>query len=841
MRSFWAIIPRYIIKNKKRVVFIALGIIISMSVVVSLTFIKESLTTALYDKTIKDMGGVYDLAGYSTGFLDYESIKNEKEVKDISLVKPLGVYSIPDTKYSMNICSYEDNIGDLLNFNLIEGRYPRSGNEIAIEKWILDLIPGEYKVGDTINLKYTTKYRGRNTEFNMEGGQATFFITGTFEHIFRKNNLFGEGKAYATPEFVNSLLEETPEKQVEDIVYISLKDGYTAAEARESWVETNKYKSTGFGINEVKAKFEEDMIKYNSILSIIFIILGGISSIIIYNIFSVSIAERIKEFGMLRAIGCPPWKIKTMVLGEGLIMGVVFIPIGIVVGSYVTKGIVKLTSGLSELGGVSTIPLNIVIIATIIGLVTIIIGTYFPARKAARISPVEAISSNSNLELKGNKIKVGLENSNCILKKFKFETNIAYVNLIRNKKRFITTIISITITVTLFIGVNYIVGATNPVSVFKDEFGADFKVIGKTWITNEKINEVRAVKGVKEVIGTKVCPGVIELKEENMTEDGMKYLEKQADKSNFMKEALKGNRYIYDSLYIGYKPGELENLKNYVVDGEIDINKMENEPILILAQNLNDYKDTKVEVGDYVTLWCDKYDEGGNKVGHGFESFTVGAIVDEKAFKHLEPDVRSMVILSEPVMEEYLWIYGFQKVNIILEKGADYEKCGAEINKIFENVRGSQVYSFKEELKKVEMDNRQIVLAMYTIVIVVAIVSIINLINIMNMSAIMRKREFGFMRAMGLSEEQVKKIIRREGAIYGVVSGGVAAVLGTVISIIIASKSKILFGQEIIWTLPIINIAGTFIITILVTILSAVFPSRSLFNSSIIESIRDVD
>ncbi|MEG2919301.1 MAG: FtsX-like permease family protein, partial [Clostridium sp.] len=118
---------------------------------------------------------------------------------------------------------------------------------------------------------------------------------------------------------------------------------------------------------------------------------------------------------------------------------------------------------------------------------------------------------------------------------------------------------------------------------------------------------------------------------------------------------------------------------------------------------------------------------------------------------------------------------------------------------------------------------------------------IINLINIMNMSAIMRKREFGFMRAMGLSEKQVKKIIRREGVIYGVVSGGVAAVLGTIISIIIASKSKVLFGQEITWTLPIINIAGTFIVTILITILSSVLPSRSLFNSSIIESIRDVD
>ncbi len=105
----------------------------------------------------------------------------------------------------------------------------------------------------------------------------------------------------------------------------------------------------------------------------------------------------------------------------------------------------------------------------------------------------------------------------------------------------------------------------------------------------------------------------------------------------------------------------------------------------------------------------------------------------------------------------------------------------------------------------------------------------------------MRKKEFGFMRAMGLSEKQVKKIIRREGAIYGVVSGGIAVVLGSLISIIIASKSKVIFGQEITWSFPVLNVISTLAVTIIITIVAAVLPSKILFNSSIVESIRDIE
>ncbi|MEG0613682.1 MAG: FtsX-like permease family protein [Clostridium sp.] len=842
MRSFWAIIPRYIKTNKNRVIFIALSIIISMSVVVSMSFIKDALRVTLYEKMVNDMGGVYDYFGQSMDHLDYNSLKNEKEIKDITLEKSLGTSKIPNTKYSIAISSYEDNVADLLNFKLIDGRYPKEGNEIAVEQWILDMLPEKYEIGDSIELQYVTTYIKKSGDVSTKTYKNEFVIVGTFEHIYRLNSNFSQGKAYVNPEFVKSLLEETSSEKVQETVYLTMKSEYSTSETVEKWASADNYKSTYFIKNQAKFNFQKDNEKYNYIMGFIFLILAGISSVIIYNIFNVSVAERTKEFGMLRAVGCPPWKIKAMVIGEGLIMAVIFIPLGIVIGSYVTKGIIKFTTGVEGLGGVSSIPPKVLAIALIIGILTIIIGSYFPARRAARISPIAAISSNNNLNLEGSKIKIGFQQNNFIGKRFKFETNIALLNLIRNKNRFMTTCISIVITVAMFITVSYVIGKTNPVAVFKESFDGDFKIISKAWITKGKTEELKNIDGVEKIITSKETYTSLEIVDtEKITKEGIGYIEELANTNSAYKDALKQNRFIIPSPCIAYKREQLEELKNHVISGDIDIETMNTEPTVVLAQNLNGYNYTNIKAGDSIYLRCHKVDEAGNIIGSTRESFIVSAIVDDNAFKHLDSKVGNMVILSEPVMEEYMWVYGFQRINVAIDNGAEYSQCESEINQVLKNVRGWQLYSFKDELKKVERDNRQVVFAMYAVVIIVAIVSIINLISIMSMNAIVRRQEFGFMRAMGLSEKQLKKIVRQEGVIYGVISGGLASVLGTIISIVIAFKSKILFDQEITWSFPLIEIGVTFVVTVVITTVLSILTSRILFKLNIVESIRKID
>lgn len=842
MYSFWGIIPKYINKNKKRVLFIGASIIISIALIISMSFIKEALRISLYNKMVDDIGGSFDYMVQSDGDINYESLKNEKEIEHITLTREFGNVKIPNSKYSMKMLSYEKNIIDLLNFKLIEGKYPNKENEIAIEKWVLDSFQGEYKIGDKIKLDYINPRAIKVEDMSKKDDLQEFIIVGTFNYIYNKNMNFNKGVAYTSPEFVNTLLKQKVIDKVEETAYFTIKPQYSSNNAIKRIVATNKYNNLNFIKNHEKYNYEKSNEKYNYILGSIFFIISIISSIIIYNIFNVSVAERRKEFGMIRAVGCPPWKIKAMVVGEGLIMGIIFIPIGIIVGTYATKGVLKFVTGIGNLGRISDIPVNVFIISILIGIIMIMLGSYFPARNAAKISPIEAISYKNNLTLKENTINIRLKEDNFIGRKLKLETNMAILNLMRNKNRFITTCISIILTTTLFIIVNYIIQETNPVAIFKQGFDGEFKVFSKTWITEEKAKEIRNIEGVDKITTSKETYTSLQINDkEKITKEGLSYIKQLSESNSAFNECLEGGRYIFPLPCISYKPEELEKLKAHLVSGEIDVDKMQKEPIVVLGQNLNGYEDTNLEVGDNISLWCKKIDEGGNIEKAEIQNFIIGAIVDEDAFKNLSNNTRNTIILSETIMEKYMWIDGYQRINIFLDKNVNYNESKDKIHEVLKNVRGVQLSEFKDEIKKIEIENKQIVLAMYIVVLVVAIVSIINLISIMSMNAIVRKQEFGIMRAMGLSKNQVKKIIIKEGIIYGVVSGIISIILALIISIIIANKSKQLFQQEIIWSFPFINIISTFISVIIIITMIARITSKTLYKDSIVESIRSID
>ena len=174
----------------------------------------------------------------------------------------------------------------------------------------------------------------------------------------------------------------------------------------------------------------------------LYIVIAIVTAVIIYNIFNISVTERIKEFGMLRAIGSSPGQIKMLVLWEGIILGCIFIPIGIILGSFITKGIIVFVSGYKDFSSIMSIPKSGIICSTVIGFLSIFMGTYSSARRASKISPIEAISSNSNLKLTGRNIKKQLQRKSFMGKLFGFTADMAYLNLNRNRKRFVTTVVS---------------------------------------------------------------------------------------------------------------------------------------------------------------------------------------------------------------------------------------------------------------------------------------------------------------------------------------------------------------------------------------------------------------
>ena len=843
MKSFWGIIPRYIKKGKKRITFVALGIIVSMALIVSLGTISEALKESLYQKVKDDSGGIHDIYLGTLGYVDFDRVAKEEVVEDLTITWPIGKYDVPNTENTLQILAFQENATDILNLKLLEGRYPEKDNEIAIEKWILDLFPKKYEIGDKITIPYTIVHRSRATEFYYEQGETEFILTGTYNFTYRNWFYPKEGNAYITPEFGAKILGEKKLtfENVEANGYVMIKPSYSAEEAVIK-LTASGYSTGGFFANEAKLQLEDEYKKYDSVMIFVSLILTVISSVIIYNIFNVSVSERTKEFGMLRAIGCPPWKIKTMILVEGMLITIVFIPIGILLGNWITRFIIKLVTGIENLGTVSTLDHKIILISVGIGLLTAFVGTYFPARRASIISPTEAITGGSNTSLQSSSMKGSLDKS--IFKNLSFESNLAFINIIRNKKRFLSTCLSLIITITMFMTVNYVVGSTNPVAKFKDDFKVDFKVNSRSGLSVEKVS---SVEGLDITLKLKRKGSTIEFPKEKFTEEGLKTYEELGKSMEYVAQCIAQERYWVEVDIFGYDDDRIETLKKYVIDGEIDIDKMKEEDTVILIQNIDGLNYTNLSVGDEVRIELSKVDANGKFLGITSPKLKVGAVVSADVAKEIpiyRQDTKmlsSVLILPESALEKHTNMTKYQCWEGNVKDGYDYEEVENQLRAVVNSDKGATFLSYREELERVKVNNAQIIFAMYSIVIVVAIVSIINLINIMNMSAIMRKKEFGFLRAMGLSGKQVKKIIMWEGAIYGIVSSVTSMLLALGISAVITKNSEAWLGQNISWHIPIGSMAITIIVTMIITLLSSILPSRILFKSNIVESIRDVE
>ncbi len=838
MKSFWGLIPKYLVKNKKRNFFVAVGIMLSISLIVSLSIMIKNLKESSYKQMIDDFGGVYDNFFFTEDKKSLNKLVKDPLVDKVSISCKLGEYKVPNSKYVLRVNGYDDNIGEFLNFKLLEGKYPKKDNEIAIEAWALSAMHKKYKVGDKIKLNLTV---GRFKKFNIE---KEFTISGIFDYKFNTNQLKNTAIAYVPRSYVESI---SPPKEI--LHEGHLYEGYLNVNSEESIEKScnslafnDDYKNIEFRINTAKTFLLKAYKGIDFISVILYIIISIVASVIIYNIFNMSITERTRDFGMLRAIGASPSKIKILVLGEGFILGCIFIPLGIIIGNFTIQGITKLIAGYKDVGGIMNIPKSGIIASFIVGFFSIILGSYFPAKKASKISPMEAINSNNNLKLKGKKIKSNLQDNSIISKKFGFASNMARLNLNRNKKKFITTVISLSISIIMFMVVTYLINSSDPIKNIKSKMGGDFVVSTPAdkpdyALSHEDIEYIENIKGVDKTDKEKMSYVSMEVPKDTVTKEGIKFFSKESNRNSKTQEDFKNQRYKFRTEVKGLTEEELEKIKEHVIKGKINERELQEKPMVILAQNLNYSNCTKLNIGDHIELSCHVYDNEKDRTERKSETFTIAAILKEDYMPE-DSQIKNVVIVSEKAFEKYFKIKGYQKVKITLGKDANYEEVEKKLKNKYRSNRGVNLTSYKEEVEEAKKNDLKFSLIMYSFVGVVAIVSIINLVNIMSMNVLLRKREIGMMRAIGLGKDEVKKMIRAEGIFYGISSAFWGGITGTIFTYIVFLISRKSLTDGMTWSFPIGTIVLVILVTVGVCILASINASRRVFSSSIIDSIR---
>ena len=529
-------------------------------------------------------------------------------------------------------------------------------------------------------------------------------------------------------------------------------------------------------------------------LAVIIIVIIAISSIfVIRNSFAISITEKTKLYGMLASIGATSKQIRHNVLFEGFVLGIIGIPAGILLGVGVIALLVVILNALLEnmLNGISfvyAVPWWVAVISAVMSAVIILFSTLSSAFRASRIAPITAIRGNNDIKI--NK-KKSYKSPKFIKKLFGVGGEIAYKNLKRSKKKYRTTVISIIITVAMFISISTFIEYGLKIA------GDHFKDISYniTVHANDKLSYDEYENVYKRIIADtdinssiKACEnyyGNIVGLTDYYTEDAkaaelsggdLAYVFGVDNKS--FKEYVTALGYNYDDVKdkalitndfkyynsdnILIKGKEFDLPMNTVVKlypngnpsyTEDDIKEIQKtDPDFVY--NPDDYKSVDLVIYDTINK-----EVPGSIVSGIMSTLNEGSVlVSEDYFKKLfaeDNEYTSRVIVidsAEPA----------QTVEYIKNLGID----------------GLDIYNLNDQKEMMNAVVLIIAIFAYGFIIVISLIGITNVFNTINTNMRLRSKEFAMLKSIGMTKKEFNRMIRLESLFYGLKSLLIGVPLG---------------------------------------------------------------
>ena len=660
---------RILKKNKVRTLITIIGIILSISMITAVTTFISSLKQFLINTSIENDGDWYG----AVSLLNEEELKQltgRSEVTDYAISQNIGyadVNSLNENKPYLFLLGVGEGFEKNMPIHLIEGRLPKDSTELLLPKHLQTNGGVTYELGEQLilevgdrKLEDATLYQ--NTELvASEGGvqeepvqeelvvkeTKTYTVVGFYE---RPNYEY-----YSAPGYTALTIEDNTKADSYNI-YLKTKD----AKDIYSLLENNyEDKRIDYNSEYLRLINGSNNSSYNRVLNglatilIVIIMFGSIS--LIYNAFSISVSERMKQFGLISSIGATKRQILHSVLFEGLALSVIGIPFGIIsgiAGIGVTLAILK-NLFLSFMNSRVTLNLYVtpwsVVIAAIVGIITVMISAYLPAKRAVKVPTIEAIRLTSDINIKAKKVKT----SWLTYKLFGFEGMIASKNFKRNRKKYRATVISLFMSIVLFISASSLCAyLTKSVTTVMDDRGYEISyMLDSKNLTNitleELINSLSKLEGITDSSYMYNVYSDLYLKEEYIEKNYLTYLKESYG-------------------------GELEQLE----DGRVNI------PSVLYFIDDATYENFAKEKGYFV-------EEG--ELPHAIALDTVKFYNPDLSKYHSFRALKGKDIPSELIVEKYLDDY---------YKTETYTDEQGNVIFVYENNQGETLQFPKEEMTK---------------------------------------------------------------------------------------------------------------------------------------------
>ena len=776
--------------NKKRSLGTIIGIILSVALICAVSNMVSSFRETLIQNAINE-SGYWHIRLYNVSNDKLKRLKLNKDIDNIYTISEDGYAKLDTIKneykpylkfYGMNKEAFDN-----LKFKLIKGRFPKNDNEIIISEHLNKNGKANLKIDDEITVNVGDRVTleddyvlndsnpfDKGNEIIKNPNTKKYMVVGI---IKRPDVSFEPTSAPAYTTITTSTNEDNFS------VFISLKNPRDKNSFVELLGARNYDEVVNKGINNPRYDYtlNNELLRWEalkfsdstfsmllSIAEVVIFIIIFTSIFCIRNSFAISTTEKMRMYGMLSSVGATKKQIKKSVLTEGFILGLIAIPIGIICGIiavFVLLKIVNLLLGeylFNNIDGmVFKVSFVAIIISIILGFVTIYFSAISSAKKASKVSPIDNLRNTNDIKISSKKLKT----PKLIKNVFKTGGVLAYKNLKRSKKKYRTTVVSLTVSIFVFISMfTFINEGFKQSSNYYQDYDYNYRITFNNNSSKDEINEIRNLDSVNAsylVYYAKPSILIDDISKINPKEP----LECEYDKNDkCIKKYARLNIILLDDStfksYVKKVKGNYDYLKDKGILTDIDRfydNKSKKEyEDRIYTYKSGDTIDSKLLNDDNISI-----DVGmvSNIMPYGFENvYSNGGyiVLNNKYFNNI--DYYGADLMIDSLNTEQL-------TNDILN-------IDSELN----------YYDMDEETKAEKSIVIVISIFLYGFICVITLIGVTNIFNTITSNMELRQKEFAMLKSVGMTKKEFNHMINLETLFYSsksLIYGSILGIIGS--------------------------------------------------------------
>ncbi|MDK2980080.1 MAG: putative transport system permease protein [Chloroflexota bacterium] len=846
-------------KSRTRTVVTIIGVILSAAMVTAVSTFAVSLQNYLVRGAIAKYGGWHvEYQDVDEAFIQEQT--RDEAVESIAAMQNIGYANLAGGKNSSKpylfITGFGPEAFEAFPVNLNSGRLPKNSGEVLIPAHVATNGGVNYALGDRLSISI-----GRRMEGDKMLGQHDPYVAGDGTGEVQEKLVPNAERTYTVVGFYDRPGFE--EYTAPGYTLITVADPVEAVDDYSVLVTLKQPLRTKTYINDTTGGYgyvtNDNVLRFmgvsgDKLFNTLMFTAGGIlialimigSIFLIYNSFNISLNERTRQFGILSSVGATAKQLRNSVLFEGLCIGAIGIPIGVLVGIVSVRLVIAFVAENFSIFGYSSVPLSLkvsipaILVSAAISLITILISAYIPARKAAGTPVMENIRQTNEVKVDPRTLKT----SKLEERLYGFEGTLALRNFKRNKKRYRSIVLSLSLSVVLFVS--------------SSAFGTHLKQAAERSVVDSDYDISFSTQGMDD-------SQLFQLYDQLKTADGVYESSYQAIMQ--YTSAVPG-----ESFSDSYRETAGITSKNEMVELPMDIQFIEDRIFLRFidslglsaeqytgedakmiavakAKQVSDTNDGKTELIDMFanrSMDMTIIPSGDGEPASGQEQTIPVTFVDTIPIDTLPRNPSEVKPYVFMVVAPYQLKGKFENPAARTEEGLTFSsndpaRSVAEMEQMIQDAGIPSGYTLYNVYKLLEQ-NRNIIFVVdvftYVFIIMISLIAIANVFNTISTNIRLRRRELAMLRSVGMSERDFEKMMNFECVFYGLRTLVFGVPIAAVISWLIY-KGLSIGGAEIDFVFPLssmgISVIGVFLI-VFITMLYAV---RQIKRENIIDALRD--